>query len=193
MEACAGCGNTRQVAFRDRQGRPRCSTCPDRDTRDPLLVLVGVITRTDPGLPAEAVTAAIEATVTKQAHLQKLAWLLQDKPELLTGGGAGGIVFPIVLVPIYAVPRAFLVRKGQADSFEEVPLSLTTVWFFPHRERLVVVYHGQARLAEEDASDIERAVLGADRLGALRPAADFHAVMMLRVTGRYQVNWYPTL
>jgi len=34
-------------------------------------VLVGVITMTDPGLPAEAVTAAIEATVTKKAHLQK--------------------------------------------------------------------------------------------------------------------------
>lgn len=82
------------------------------------------------------------------------------------------------------LPRIFLVRKGQADSFEEVPLSLTTVWFFPHRERLVVVYHGQARLAEEDGSDIERAVLGADRLGALRPAADFHAVMVLRADSK---------
>ena len=28
---------------------------------------------TGPGLPAEAAAAAIEATVTKQAHLQKLA------------------------------------------------------------------------------------------------------------------------
>ena len=95
-EVCAGCGNTRQVAFRDRQGRPRCSKCPDQDTRDPLLVLVEVITMTDPGLPAEAVTAAIEATVTKQAHLQKLAWLLHDKPELLTGDGAKA-PFPVVL------------------------------------------------------------------------------------------------
>jgi hypothetical protein len=56
-EACAGCGSMRQVAFRDRQGRPRCSKCPDRDARDPLLVLVEVITMTDPDLPAEAVTA----------------------------------------------------------------------------------------------------------------------------------------
>jgi hypothetical protein len=29
----------------------------------------------------------------------------------LTGGGGGGIVFPIVLIPIYAVPRAFLVHS----------------------------------------------------------------------------------
>ncbi len=29
----------------------------------------------------------------------------------LTGGGGGGIVFPIVLVPIYAVPRSFLIHS----------------------------------------------------------------------------------
>ena len=29
----------------------------------------------------------------------------------LTGGGAGGIVFPIVLIPTYGVPRAFLVHS----------------------------------------------------------------------------------
>jgi hypothetical protein len=29
----------------------------------------------------------------------------------LTGGGGGGIVFPIVLIPTYAVPRAFLVHS----------------------------------------------------------------------------------
>ncbi len=29
----------------------------------------------------------------------------------LTGGGGGGIVSPIVLIPIYAVPRALLVHS----------------------------------------------------------------------------------
>src|SRR5262245_18337333 len=29
----------------------------------------------------------------------------------LTGGGGGGIVFPIVLIPVYAVPRAFLIHS----------------------------------------------------------------------------------
>ena len=79
-------------------------------------------------------------------------------------------------------PRLFLVRRGEENSgFEEVPLALTTVWCFPHRERLVLVYHGRARLAEEDGADIARAVLGADRIGALRPAADFHAEMLRRL------------
>ena len=80
------------------------------------------------------------------------------------------------------VPRLFLVRKQPAGDggFEEVSLTLTTVWFFPHRERLVLVHHGSARLAEEDASDIARVVVGADKLGATRPAGEYHAVMVKR-------------
>ncbi len=78
-------------------------------------------------------------------------------------------------------PRAFLVRKAAPDGFEEVPLTLTTVWFFPHRERLALIHHGHARLAEEDGTDIARIVLGADPIGALRPKEDFHAVMVKRV------------
>jgi uncharacterized protein YjbI with pentapeptide repeats len=79
-------------------------------------------------------------------------------------------------------PRLFLVRKenGTGGGFEEVPLSLTTVWFFPHRERLVLVHHGRARLTEEDGSDVARVVVGADRLGESRPAEAFQAVMRLR-------------
>ena len=64
---------------------------------------------TDPGLPAGAAAAAIEATVTKQAHLQKLAWLLHDKPELLTGDGAKA-PFPVVLRLIDALCEAGATR-----------------------------------------------------------------------------------
>ena len=77
-------------------------------------------------------------------------------------------------------PRLFLVRKTDTDSFEEVPLSLTTVWFFPHRERMALVHNGRARIAEDDASDIARVVVGADLLGASRPAGAFRAVMVKR-------------
>jgi uncharacterized protein YjbI with pentapeptide repeats len=77
-------------------------------------------------------------------------------------------------------PRLFVVRTTEEGSFEEVPLSLTTVWFFPHRERMVLVHHGRVRLAEEDASDITRVLIGADPLGALRSAEEFRAVMVKR-------------
>lgn len=77
--------------------------------------------------------------------------------------------------------RAFLVRKNAPEGFEEVALTPTTVWFFPHRKRLVLIAQGRARLAEEDGADILRAVIGADPLGALRPASAFKAVMEARL------------
>jgi hypothetical protein len=53
------------------------------------------------------------------ARTAAIAWNLFGMADLvnavmlgvLIGGGGGGIVFPIVLIPIYAVPRAFLVHS----------------------------------------------------------------------------------
>jgi len=53
------------------------------------------------------------------ARAAAIAWNLLGMADLanavaigaLTGGGGGGIVFPIVLIPIYAVPRAFLIHS----------------------------------------------------------------------------------
>lgn len=95
-QECSGCGQQRKVTFLDRHGRPRCSQCPDHDTRDPRRVLIEVITSIDPTLNAEMVAAAITATVTKAAHEQKLAWAIEEAPTLLTGDGAKA-PFPMVL------------------------------------------------------------------------------------------------
>lgn len=73
-------------------------------------------------------------------------------------------------------PRLFLERRGAEGRFEEIPLGLTTVIFFPHRKRAVLIHHGQANLAEEDGRDIVRAVVGVDRAAAPRPAAHYQAV-----------------
>ena len=53
------------------------------------------------------------------ARSAAIAWNLFGMADLinavvigaLTGGGGGGIVFPIVLIPTYAVPRAFLIHS----------------------------------------------------------------------------------
>jgi hypothetical protein len=76
--------------------------------------------------------------------------------------------------------RAFLVRKAEPDGFDEIPLTLTTILCFPHRERLILVHHGHARLAEEDGSDIARMVIRADGPGERRPAEAFRVVMVQR-------------
>ncbi|HZW45070.1 MAG TPA: hypothetical protein VFF32_11885 [Dermatophilaceae bacterium] len=95
-QVCAACGHERQVAFRDRHGRPRCGQCPDHDTRDPVAVLVEIVTSIDPDLTAEAAATAITAITTKAAHLHKLVWVLDETPGLLTGEGAHA-PFPMVL------------------------------------------------------------------------------------------------
>jgi hypothetical protein len=108
-QPCASCGQERPVTFRDRHGGPRCSQCPDHDARDPRQVLVEVITALDPGLTVDTVTAAITATVTKPAHEQKLAWALENTPELLIGDGAKA-PFPMVLRLIDALCAAGATR-----------------------------------------------------------------------------------
>jgi hypothetical protein len=52
------------------------------------VVLAEVATRLDPSLPASAVHAAARRAVARPAKLRQLAWVVQDRPELLTGAGA---------------------------------------------------------------------------------------------------------
>jgi uncharacterized protein YjbI with pentapeptide repeats len=78
-------------------------------------------------------------------------------------------------------PRAFIDRE-EPDGFTEIPLALTTVWFFPAALRLVTVHHGRAPLRHELAADVARLVVGAERLGApARLAAYFKDIMSRRM------------
>jgi hypothetical protein len=72
----------------DRQGRPRCSHCPDRDDRDPLAVLTETVRRLAPSLPAQTITSAARRVFSRLGKLRQLAWALEDTPGLLTGAGA---------------------------------------------------------------------------------------------------------
>ena len=85
---CAACGQNRIVVTLDREGRPRCSRCPDADGRDPLLTLITVITTLEPSLPVEDITTAIGRVFSRPSYLQRLAWAIEDRPELLTGQSA---------------------------------------------------------------------------------------------------------
>ena len=96
-EPCASCGKTRPVSSRDRAARPRCGRCPDTDSRDPVSVIHGIITRLDPGASRDVVAAAVRRCAPRRAYQQKLAWVLEDRPGLLTGEGH--------LAPLRAIPR----------------------------------------------------------------------------------------
>ncbi|MGH9192774.1 MAG: hypothetical protein ACRDZ0_09945, partial [Acidimicrobiales bacterium] len=95
-ERCAGCGKTRPVSARDRDGQPRCVRCPPESERDPVEIVVDVVTAVDPTLPAATVIAATHDAAAQGGQRHRLAWALQDRPELLTGAGAEASV-PSVL------------------------------------------------------------------------------------------------
>lgn len=84
--ACDGCGRHRPVITYDRQGRPRCHQCPP-DPRDPTAVLAALVARLDPAVPHGVVVGAIHRAVPA-AQRRRVAWALEDRPELLTGAGA---------------------------------------------------------------------------------------------------------
>jgi hypothetical protein len=68
---CVGCGKTRKIASRDRQGRPRCQGCPPDDDGDPMRILVEVITAVDPDFDTggrRAGSGALGAAADRRTH-----------------------------------------------------------------------------------------------------------------------------
>ncbi len=78
-------------------------------------------------------------------------------------------------------PRLFLARRDGGDAMEEVPLTLTTVVFVPHRKRAILIHHGVVQVAEEDARDVTCMLVGADRAGQPRPAEHYRRIRDLRL------------
>ena len=105
-EPCARCGLSRPVSVRDRAGRPHCQACqPEGSEGDPTAIVAGIIAVIDPDIPAGTIAAATLAAAPGTGQRRRLAWALQDHPELLTGAGARAPV-PSVLRLIGALADA---------------------------------------------------------------------------------------
>jgi len=85
-EPCAGCGKTRPVHSRDRDGRACCTGC--QSAENPIQLVIDVVAGVDDAVPATVVAAAARAAASQSGQRRQLAWALQDRPELLTGAGA---------------------------------------------------------------------------------------------------------
>jgi uncharacterized protein YjbI with pentapeptide repeats len=62
----------------------------------------------------------------------------------------------------------------------EVPMRLTTVWFFPHLEVSIVLFQGLAEVAEDDGSDVRALIVGVESLTEPKDAAHYQAVLARR-------------
>ena len=67
------------------------------------------------------------------------------------------------------VARCFVDLESDGPPvFQEIPLALTTVWFFPAAERYLLVSHGAIEVAEDDAADVRNILISAEDLGEPR-------------------------
>ncbi|MGJ7606198.1 DUF2169 family type VI secretion system accessory protein [Variovorax sp. LT1R20] len=55
----------------------------------------------------------------------------------------------------------------------EVPLRLTTVWFFPHAERCIAIFQGLAEVGTDDGSDVVSLMGAVERVGQARTDAHY--------------------
>jgi Uncharacterized protein conserved in bacteria (DUF2169)/Pentapeptide repeats (9 copies) len=70
--------------------------------------------------------------------------------------------------------------KGGDTKLKEVPMRLSTVWFFPHAERCVLVFHGLAEVGTDDGSDVVGLMGAVERLGEPKPYEHYLKVIEMR-------------
>ncbi|RYZ00529.1 MAG: DUF2169 domain-containing protein, partial [Comamonadaceae bacterium] len=60
---------------------------------------------------------------------------------------------------------------------KEVPMRLTTAWFFPHAERSILLFHGLAEVRTDDGSDVACLMGAVERLDQTRDDAHYAHVL----------------
>ncbi len=89
-EPCVICGATRQIAYHDRHGQPRCARCHPYEEPDPEARIASHITHLDPGLDHSVLAEVIRQAVPQPFQRHQVLWELDEYPALLTGQAAYG-------------------------------------------------------------------------------------------------------
>ncbi|HTJ98727.1 MAG TPA: DUF2169 domain-containing protein [Bordetella sp.] len=80
--------------------------------------------------------------------------------------------------------RCFVSLEANGTQLREIPLALSTAWFFPHRDRVVLIWHGCMPVREDDAADVRFILPALEAAGAPRETAHYEAVMARRLDAR---------
>lgn len=77
--------------------------------------------------------------------------------------------------------RCFVQHTPSGPELREVPLRLSTVWFFPHLERMVLIWHGVFPVTQDDAADVPLAMAALERMDDTpRTMEHYESVLKLR-------------
>ena len=72
-------------------------------------------------------------------------------------------------------------RKGGNDVFLELDTNLTTLWFFPHALRGILVFQGSHVCSEDDASDITHLMVASEALREEKSISHYQDVLAKRL------------
>jgi uncharacterized protein YjbI with pentapeptide repeats len=72
-------------------------------------------------------------------------------------------------------------RVTGGEEVREVAMRLTTVWFFPHAGRFLLVFHGAHEVSEDDAADVLQLMAGAEDREDPKPVEHYRRVREKRL------------
>jgi len=77
--------------------------------------------------------------------------------------------------------RCFIKRK-HAERLDEVQMRATTVWFVPHKDCYILLFHGNTAIQEDDAFDVSVIMAGMERIGEPRSIDHYESVFAQRMS-----------
>ncbi len=78
--------------------------------------------------------------------------------------------------------RCFVNRRTEnGDVFLEVPTGLTTVWFFPHAEKAVLIFQGSTGITEDDGADVSQIIAAFEKNGSPKDTDHYRQVLAARM------------
>jgi uncharacterized protein YjbI with pentapeptide repeats len=77
--------------------------------------------------------------------------------------------------------RCFVSFDKKGHDLHEVALRLTTAWFFPHRERVALIWHGALPVREDDAADVRHIMPALELPCEPRALAHYQSVLHQRL------------
>ncbi|MDR0217520.1 MAG: DUF2169 domain-containing protein [Enterobacteriaceae bacterium] len=84
------------------------------------------------------------------------------------------------ILPAWNVRCLIKRLRLEEEIIEDVAMRQTTVWFFPHLEQMILMWHGSARINEDDAADVIQMMAALEHNDAPRPESHYLQVIQQR-------------